>query len=81
MSVKCPSNWRVLLTYDNGDPCWYRRVCGNYEARRVPTMSGLASEALYTPHDGPAVSLGVFGSMPMAMAECREHLNEMETAK
>ena len=69
MSAKHPSNWYPLTDLDN----WYRRVCGRYEARRVPTLDCYASEALYTPEDGPVVSLGVFSSMPMAMAECRAH--------
>ena len=71
MTAKLPSNWYPLTDLDN----WYRRRCGNYEVRRVPTIDCYASEALHTPQDGPVVSLGVFSSMPMAMAECVEHLN------
>lgn len=74
MSAKIPANWYSLDDLDG----WYRRRCGNYEVRRVPTLDCLATEALHTPDAGPAVSLGVYSSLPMAMAECVEHKNSLE---
>lgn len=77
MKVKCPSNWYILECDERGDPVWYRRKCHRYEARRVKSMDGLRTEALYLAEHGPAVSLGEFSSMPAAMSECRAHLDQL----
>jgi len=74
MSAKLPANWREVKNHASDEVLWWRRFCGQYECRRVGSLDGLQTQALYTPDDGVPVPLGVYSSLPMAMAACVDHI-------